>query len=422
MLNRGTSLPERKSAGFRDLAVSPRFMLAVLLLGAVAAAFLLQIFKQQNIYFGNKLMIGNDFTSFYGAAVSVRHGYNPYSVNSYVTPPIPAFLVVPFTFLNLILAIKIELLVTLASVGGALYLIHRAFNPHQGPDRYSALLEMAVIICFSYPVFSLVERGNIDGLVLLLLSVFLFSLEKSERIAGIVLAVAISLKIYPIIVFLPLAAFRRWKTLVYAGSTLVVLFLLMPHLWVDFLSNRVLQRLSYFYPGGWNISLASTLYGAGYFLDTSIVRDSAHQVAHFLGRTSLYIYVLLLILMFAADFLKKKESRERICASILMYFPFMLSVPGLSHQYELVSVLAMIPAIDWYWTRSREIAVQMILLFITLGIAASQFEAAAIWKLTGAGFLKYVPGLGLFCIMLGAVLFKSLEALRSPGEGVREPA
>lgn len=69
-------------------------------------------------------------------------------------------------------------------------------------------------VCFE-PVFWGVSDGQVTAIVLLLLAVFLLALLRDKQMAaGIALALAVLIKISPIILVLALLRFRRWNALV----------------------------------------------------------------------------------------------------------------------------------------------------------------------------------------------------------------
>ena len=85
---------------------------------------------------------------------------------------------------------------------------------------------------------------------------------------------------------------------------------------------------------------------------------------------------------------------KELCASVLMYLPFMVAVPQLSYQYGLVCILPMLPVVSWFWENTVSPAAKIILAFSTVGIALSQFQAVAAEKLIGTVHPHFIPGFG----------------------------
>lgn len=87
------------------------------------------------------------------------------------------------------------------------------------------LQELVVLVAFSYPVLFALDRGNIEILIFVLLAGFFYFLYKHDSawLAGLLLAAAIALKLYPATLLLLLVAERRLKALVVAVAGALVL-------------------------------------------------------------------------------------------------------------------------------------------------------------------------------------------------------
>ena len=109
-------------------------------------------------------------------------------------------------------------------------------------------------------------------------------------------------------------------------------------------------------------------------------------------------------------------------AALMLYVPFMLAVPQLSHHYALVCLLIMLPAICWLWANRAASAERRILLLITCGLVLSQFPSYAVERLLIESFgvascaqaprswaclPNAVPGIGLALVMMGCVAYKA---------------
>lgn len=84
----------------------------------------------------------------------------------------------------------------------------------------------------------------------------------------------------------------------------------------------------------------------------------------------------------------------------------MVAVPQLAYHYELVCLLPLLPVISWLWKNSTSPVQKKLLIFITTGIALSQFQAIAAEKLFGAVHPHFIPGFGLFIVMIGVTIYK----------------
>jgi hypothetical protein len=72
-------------------------------------------------------------------------------------------------------------------------------------------VKLALIISASYPVLFLIDRGNYLMVAFAALFGFVHYYERNRRLANLFLALAISLKIYPLLFLFLLAADRRWR-------------------------------------------------------------------------------------------------------------------------------------------------------------------------------------------------------------------
>jgi hypothetical protein len=380
--------------------------LAVLVLMAIlmGAVMFLQMLAQKDLYFVNKHRLGMDYGEFYKASLQVRAGNSPYRVRRYVTPPLPAYANVPATYLPLDTLRGVVALATLLMVGGAMLVVHRVFA-RRGWRHDAVFLAAALgILSLSYPFYFLFDRGNVDGLVLLLTALGLLALRGSGWLAGVLFALAVATKIYPVLVVLPLAAQRRWRPLAALGVTLFVLFLLMPEGWIAFVEERILRRGS-----RWRIdengSIACTFLYLGRFT-TDLLGLPRIPLAQQIARLHLPVYLVLLGLLVVRDALARERSREELAASVALYFPFMVAMPRLVYHYELIFVLALIPVVGWCWANATARRERAILAFLVVGIALSQFQAVAAEKLIGTVHPHFVPGFGLLLVMVGVVALR----------------
>lgn len=376
----------------------PQLLVIIIMLFGIGGILLFQILKQQDLYFLNKFYLGLDYKDFYNASLLVREGENPYTIARYTTPPIPAMFNIPLTYISLPIAKIVMSFLSFLSVLLSLFLAHRIFNgPNRKIDGIFFLVSI-IILFFSYPFHFLFDRGNIDGLVLLLISFGIYCLRKHNALAGFLFGLAISFKVYPVLIILPLLIWRRWKSLSFLILTMTLLFLLAPQLWIEFLQERILVRTSLFRIDE-NGSLANTFFYIG----------SLFNIGQVFKNISFYIYLSLLGLSLYLDFKKKHVINEKnFYASVMMYIPFMVAVPQLAYHYELICVLPMLPVVSWLWHRTIWPLEKIILTFITIGIALSQFQAVAAEKLIGAVYPHFIPGFGLFMVIIGVTIYKML--------------
>ncbi len=78
---------------------TPLFTTTAIVVLTMCSLILMQMLLEHELHFVDKLQLGFDYEVFYTASEALRAGDNPYVVQRYVTPPLPAILNVPFTFL-----------------------------------------------------------------------------------------------------------------------------------------------------------------------------------------------------------------------------------------------------------------------------------------------------------------------------------
>ena len=163
------------------------------------------LLMQSDIQLVVRFFLGLDFKEFYDAAHVYLSGGNPYEVARFVTPPaslLPNLLLAPFNFEA---ARDLWCLASVTMLGAGGILAARAAG-HRGPD---VLLTLAFLFA-AFPAQMLIERGNIDALVFLLLALALIA--RPAWLAAVAWALAALVKIYPILLapFLWRAHGRRW--------------------------------------------------------------------------------------------------------------------------------------------------------------------------------------------------------------------
>jgi hypothetical protein len=109
-------------------------------------------------------------------------------------------------------------LVDLALVAASLAAIARHFRL----TRTQTLLLFGIASTY-WPVIFLIERGNLDGIMLALILVTILS--RNRFLQAISLAISISLKVYSAVLFAPLLTARAWRRAAAALACLVLLLL-----------------------------------------------------------------------------------------------------------------------------------------------------------------------------------------------------
>ena len=415
----------------------PLALFLLILLFGMGLVLLLQMRLQQDLYFIAKIAFGLDYHSIYRASGVILDGGSPYQPplpHLYAMPPLPAILNIPLTQLHRFRASEIIAYLSYVAVVVSLLLAYRAMTPRhesrRGDNAAMAVIFM-LIPMFSYPFFFLFDRGQMDGFTLLLMSigVYLLAGQSTARqlLAGGFIAAAIAFKLYPILLLLPLLAMRRYLALGALAATLLCLILISPELYLHWLEQTLNTRVGWFRTTE-NGSLANTLGYIGELLGFGYqLRGVAYE-----------LWGVLFLAMFYVDFGRMSPppqscpDNRRALAGVLFYTPFMVAVPGLAYHYELVCVLILLPVLSYLWAGAGR-GEKRLLLCITVGLALSQFQAVAVYDLlaekefphwmmgacrqygphSGGGCLPHwIPGFGLFVVMLGCVSHKACYLYR----------
>lgn len=171
----------------------------------------------------------NDYGSFHAAAVAIREGLDPYSlddlqqaariaklpeVHPYFYPPLLAELLLPATWLSAFSARLVWMALTVAAFLGLVALLERWVGERSKP----ATTALLVATCALWPLRSTQMMAQVNGIVLLLLALWWCGRERSPW-AGAVLGLAAAIKMSPFLLVLVPLSQRRWReAFIVAGS------------------------------------------------------------------------------------------------------------------------------------------------------------------------------------------------------------
>ncbi len=150
---------------------------------------------------------GWDYNAYHVAATHWLQGVDPYTEPRFVTPPTALLVATLFAWLDFAWAHQAFFPCNLALVLISLYVLASRL----GLPRRTSLLVVMIALVY-YPFYALLERGNIDGVMLALIAFAYTSRNRLLRAA--LVAVSISLKLYTVIILGLYARRRRWLPLV----------------------------------------------------------------------------------------------------------------------------------------------------------------------------------------------------------------
>ena len=372
-----------------------------------------QLITQTPISYINKwIMPGVDYRDFYQGSLQILAGGSPYQVERFVTPPLFALFNLPLALLPFQAARAIFIFLIPFSVLAAGLLVFRALKEKRNEENDQFVLGCILVIGFSYPVYFLFERGNIDGVVLLLMCLTIFPLTDRPWLSGLFLALAIHLKLYPVLLLIPLVVFRRWKPVLWALAWLLILALLAAPYWTEF--ALMLSRRSNSFQLFENGSLVNTFLFLGRLFSHFI--GGGNLVWEYAPLYASIVFGIFLSFILVTDYkLHSSLSTRQQIAHALLYFPFMVALPKSVYHYEFVVLIALLPVLDFFWRRSTSQAEYMTLVMMAVGLSLSQWQAVALYILTENIAAYYIPGFGLLLLMTGITAFKFIQ-LRQTGQ------
>jgi hypothetical protein len=175
---------------------------------------------------------GYDFTSYLLSAQAILDDKNPFETGSpftYSYPLFLAFVLIPFTLLPYWLSNFVWFLINVASFLGSIVLLVKQspmyLKTNWGAHLYAQLV--VALLLLTTVIQNHLLNGQVNFVVLLLCVLFLkYDFEDRPLLASLFLAMAIAIKLVPLILFLFLLVRRRYKTLALSTVLSVALCLL----------------------------------------------------------------------------------------------------------------------------------------------------------------------------------------------------
>jgi len=323
------------------------------------------MFRNQHQIYGESLIpIGSDYLGIWHYTKMIQEGENPYAVNSFFTynfkaynwpmlkdpqvpaqivgslsyPPFAALILVPFFSYNYFLSLLGYYLVLIVFILlGAGWILRKASQA-----RIPLFLLLATVLITSYPIAFLMDRGNTEGLLFILIALGIGAyIKKMFYLSSLLIALAACCKFYPAIFLGLFMLDRRWKPLLFGVISIAMVTLAS----FAVLNGPISQTVHQFFTtiGGFNefflfdgrsIQFGHTLCG---FVSGTLFSDYADPWTQHKLRTfcSIYPYLIVALTVMAFWRLRKHNLRTRICVLTVMmvYFPFVSGDYTLIHLY-----------------------------------------------------------------------------------------
>lgn len=377
------------------------------------ACHVLQIRSQRDLYFVGKMFLGNDFSFFYTAAGALRAGANPYTVPGFVTPPTFARFVqllgvdrIPFEKAAALMfwASLLALVLSTALCAALLW----EGRPSDRPKAFGFAL---LVFATGFPAFFLIDRGNIDGFVLLPVTLALGLLAKArpgrdwmEWLGGMALGLAIAFKIYPVLLLWPAAILGRFRFCLGALAVVAIAMFSDPTHWAFFLFERGAQRSL------WMVVDE----GVGVFTFVRLLADllqgaGGPEIGNGIARSIAAVLFLGLFggMSVAAWRLAPRTRPENAWKSIACFLPFAVSVPQVVYAYCLVQLLPFLFAVAaLHGQKNAGPDERRAWMWAALGVALAQLQVKAIATVLPTMLSPYLIGgfcsIGLFVAVVAA--------------------
>jgi hypothetical protein len=390
---------------------TPTFFIASLNVIVFAVINGFQLVIQTPLNYVNKwIMPGVDYRDFYQASLQVSQGGSPYFIERYVTPPLFALVNLLFTRMGFETARALFMLLIPFMVLFSYLLVSRVLMRSDLKENDWITFSGILVILFSYPLYFLFERGNIDGVVLIFMCLGLYLMPEEPRLGGLLLASAIHFKLYPILLLIPLLLSRRWKPFLWVCAWMLILMVVTIPYWHDF--GTLLSRRSNSFQLFENGSLVNTFLFIGMSISNFFGKDELLWA--YAPLYSVTLYGLFMAILFIADYkLSSNASSKQFLVNALLYFPFMVALPKSVYHYEFVVLIPLLPVLDYLWKRTVLPSERIIIWIIVIGVALSQWQSVALYTLTNNMIAYYIPGFGLLLVMTGISAYKFMQLKQS---------
>ena len=232
----------------------------------------------------------HDFEVYYSAAKSLTQGEQVYGLSFgletgfYKYSPFTLLLFVPYTLLSFKVAGTFHFLLLSVCAIGAIMLIYRIVNTYFFPVKPQCGLMFLLFICILNHLFRELHLGNINIILVLLVSLVVFlTLQSKPILAGFLLGLIIITKPYFLLLILPVIVYKNLK-LFLATALSIVIFLIAPALFIGFKGNLELHQQ-------W---LESMSYHGSYLTSTNTLEYLIQRYIYPVNQGSLQNYLIIL--------------------------------------------------------------------------------------------------------------------------------
>jgi hypothetical protein len=295
---------------FIALFVQLIFILYILLITGIAPVFV------------QKYGFQIDFNDSFIATSDWLNGVDPYLKITVVTPPPSLLVALPLQLfsrgIGRIVFLFINIAIVAASLAGICYWFRMT--------RREGLLLFGIASIY-FPVIFLLERGNLDGIMLGLILVSIFA--KNRYITSFGLSLSIGFKVYSILLLASLMLARRWKRVMEVMLLLALLMLPFHSLFWSFIQAQTRRSAE--------LLGAENLCPIGMFNPINVTAAQQHYA---LSRAVTLVYLAFWLASYAFMLFKNRDSDLKVKA--VYSLAWMLAMPLQVFPYTGIMLLPLL--------------------------------------------------------------------------------
>lgn len=364
-----------------------------------------------------------DFPSFYWASDALfNHNVSPYDFNylqsntekkifPFLYPPPSVILFYPLSFFEYKNALIIYSIINHLAIIAAIFLLIKIFN-----YKYLSIqsLLLIIIIYNSYPLVENIYSGQVSVIVLVFLLIFILLRDTFQTIACFALALAIILKMYPIVILPVLLINKKYKLLIKTTSLLLLLTLgstlfIPSFVWNDWLVNVVPSGGYGEYPEGLtDVSLFDNKGVNGVFAEILIKQDPSKITNYpvFAKAATYGICIGLVIITFLVVYKYiDQNDREALEKIVFVTLPLIFLIAPFSWTHHIITIYPTVIYLlmIYYQASLKKINLQMLFMILVILII---FKTSTVIEIFAA--------ISLLWLMMLDVIIKQKSLLPSP--------
>jgi hypothetical protein len=412
----GGTLPTHQTPPPRN----PLWISAGISVGVLFLTHILQLLRQTDLYFLNRLSLGYDFKFVWDAAVRMSAGVSPYVQDDFVWPPFFPWLLWKSGMMGWGFAALAEgmFFLSLGCLLLSCHLANRLFS-NVGESNSDNVAPLLLILFSSFPVYFLLDRGNLDGVTMAFMwgGLWLGFRARSSNwqalAGGLLLALGIGTKFYPIVLLVPLFLFGRIRIIIGVVFGMALIVAADRIGWRSFVTERLWSRLGTDWSGLFNENASLEAF---FLIVTKVMKDAGAQISELLPTMLARITAApVLAIALGSTFLLRHDRDRRVqLAWIYSFIPISLGTPSASLAYALTNVIPLAICGRFLLARYRASRhARTALLIVFVGIGLSQFQAIALAKLAERrgpthDLLSAFCSVGLFLTVVGLAAFQAI--------------